>query len=280
MNKKLMVFVVALLVLSLGSIAWATQVYVNNKNAGTVIPYRGDQYVSLVKFLRAGGYSWTLQGDTLVIRDGAGSGPQVSYLPKQFSYKGKTFKVFGFPRAGVLFVSAKSLAYGLGLRTKYTQDADAYDFYKAGIALDKRTPPKAPVFEEDQENASPQKKNDTKKETPKPKMVTYKGKDIKKSLIQPKNDFMYDYTMNTLRGRVHFVNKSSDKITKIKVVMKIVDAKGALWTKQYAIGTLEPGGKSKEYDYFWILPYNLDITDRNFQYEISYLEPPKPKSNK
>lgn len=251
----------------------ADKVYVNNNQVHKVLPYRGQIYVDITEFLKKGNYSWQLKENTLIISDGSGKRPFIQKVPSSYSYKGKTFKAFTFARGQEKFVMVKSLANNLGLRYRYTKSSRSHDFYKAGVKLPSREVTEEPTKEKGEETG------EATEEEPKaePEMVTYKGDEIKKSVIKPKNDFMYDYTSGELRGTVYYTNNANVKITKISVVFKIVDSRGTLWSKKHSVGTLEPGAKSKEFTYWWIPPYRIDLVADNFQYEISYLQPPELK---
>lgn len=292
MNKKILISLTAavlLLALTVSASA-APSVYVKNRPAGTGVPSRGQIYVDLQKFLSAGGYGWKMQGNTLIISDKGGT-QAVNQVPSGYIYNGTSISAHTFMVAGRPYVLAQSFVGGLGLASRYTKSADAYDYFPPSMVPPSREV-KEPEKTDTKTDAKTDAKTDDKKdegdktdEKSKQKMVNFKGTKDKlgDSLIVPHNTFFYDFNTNELRGNIQFENKyDKDPITKVSVVFSIVVGKDntSIWSKRFDIGEMQPNSKTQKSDYYFVNPSGVDIFESNFYYDINYLEPKKPEKKK
>ena len=289
MNKKLFsVVAIALAVLFTASAAMAApQIYVRNKPIGNGVPSQGRIYVDLQRFLQASGFSYKMNDKTLEIAKTGGTGGRINAIPTRYSYNGRYFTAHTINIAGKPYVMADPVASAFGMAKRYTRSVDVYDYFYTN-----QIPPVRDAKKDDT-------KTDTKTDTGKPddgkatdgkdqkrEMVSFKGTAKKlgdKCLIEPHNNFFYDFNTKELRGSVYFQNKfDKDPLTKINVVFKIVikDDMAGIWSKRYAIGEMESGAKTKKFDYYFVNPSGVEIYERNFYYEIEYLEPKKPEKKK
>lgn len=248
-------------------------VYVKNKPVrGRTVESRGDTYVDLEAFLRAGGYRWELKGKTIEIGKSGRSVP-ISRPPVNYTYNGKTVKITGFIISGKTYAKANSLGAALGLRYRFTKAADVHDFYTPGFKPPKRQAKESP----DGVDGTPV--------TGKVKNKEYKFKgtvaELGKSAIQPKNEYNWRWDTGETRGTVYFANAGKDKVTKAKVTMHIVDGYGKpLWSKKFDLGDMDSGKKTKSTDYFWLNPSKFNINDKSWVYEIEYTAPDNEKGSK
>ena len=270
-------------------------VYVKNKAMDGKLVNNGILYVNAEEFLTKSGYSWQLNGSTIVISVQPGGGPKLEAKPTGFQFGTNSFNTATFVYKGKLYVQADSFSRKIGMASRYSQDTNTFDFFsvasltdphpapvssattKEDVASDTGSAPAAPSAAPaapGDDGKTP--KADTKVKEEKGKVVTVT--DCSKSLIKPKVDFFSDWQTGEVRGTVYYTNSASKKVEKISVKFMIVDGYGKpLQTLTHAVGTLDAGAKSDKYDFFFLNPSRFTINDSSFKYEFTYQEPPKPK---
>ncbi|MCE1247634.1 MAG: hypothetical protein LWY06_13410 [Firmicutes bacterium] len=301
MKKKaaLICFIALFCILGVSASFAAPYVYVKNKAMDGKLTNNGILYVNAEEFLTKAGYSWQLNGTTLVISTQSGGGPKLEAKPTGFQFGDAKFETTAFIYKGKLYVQADGFSRKIGMASRYSQDTNTFDFFSVASLTDphpapvsssttkedvaddaskapaapstggKDAPPAAPAGDKKGSKTAPAKEE-------KGKIVTIK--EVEKSLIKPKVDFFSDWQTGEVRGTVYYTNSASKKIDQISVKFMIVDGYGKpLQTLTNSVGSLDPGAKSPKYDFFFLNPSQFTINDSSFKYEFTYQEPPKPK---
>ena len=296
-KSALLVCLIAFLCLITISGGWAMQVYVKNQPMGGFFVSKGSLYVNVEEFLKLSQYSWKWNRDTLVVSPARGGGHRITKEPGSYEFAGKKFKVSDVYSDGVLYAHAKTLASNISIDYSYTPSTKTMDFYTVPTNLPKPAAKKPSKTAgsgsgstastsgssggtETAQDTGEKKKPGGEKKKKEGKMVTIK--EVKKSLIKPKNDYFKDSRMqqgiliSNIRGNIYFYNSAKEKVTDIKIKFMICDGNGdPLQTWNYNIGTLEPGEKTKKEEYYFTNPSGIFINDSSFRYEFTYKEPPK-----
>jgi hypothetical protein len=270
-------------------------VYVKNKAMDGKSINNGILYVNVEEFLTKAGYSWQINGTTIVVSSQPGGGPKLDFKPTGYQFGDRQFNPYSFLISSKLYVQADSFSRNIGMASRYTQDTNTFDFFSVAaltdphpvpvsssttsedIKADGTNPPAAPATDGTTKPGADSKDPKTAaKEDKGGKMVTIK--EVDKSLIKPKTEFFSDWQSGEVRGTVSYSNSANKKVEKISVKFMIVDGYGKpLQTLTHNVGTLDPGAKSAKYDFFFINPSQFTINDSSFKYEFTYQEPPKPK---
>ncbi|MCD4785914.1 MAG: hypothetical protein K8T10_19010 [Candidatus Eremiobacteraeota bacterium] len=289
-KATLLICLTVLLCLVMISSGWAMRVFVKNRPMGGFFVSKGSLYVNVEEFLKMSRYSWKWNRDSLVVSAVKGGGPRLLKEPGSYNFDGRKFKVSDVYSDGVLYAQAKTLASNIGLEYTYTPSSKTMEFFTASSYLPKSATKKPTTAKskpttgsgstggiETAQDTGEKSKPGEKKEG---KIVTIK--EVKKSLIKPKNEYFTDSRMQGgrltggVRGEVYFFNSAKEKITNIDIKFMICDGDGTpLQTWNYNVGTLAPNEKTKKYEYYFTNPSSFNINNSSFKYEFTYKEPPK-----
>lgn len=304
--KKVTLFIClsAFLCLVMMSSGWAMQVFVKNQPMGGFFVSKGSLYVNVGEFLKMSRYSWKWNRDTLVVSAVKGGGPRIMKEPDCYEFAGRKFKVSDVYSDGVLFAHAKTLASNIGMEYTYTSGTKTMDFFTTPTNLPKPASKKPATAKskpttslgstasgtgstggtETAQDTGKKSEPGEKKKKKEGKMVTIK--EVKKSLIKPKNEYFSDSRMqegrlvSSVRGEVYYFNSAKEKITDIKIKFMMCDGNGKpLQTWNHNIGALEPNEKTNKFEYYFTNPSGLTINSSSFKYEFTYKEPPKEEKD-
>ncbi len=290
MNKRSILLILLAFIMAV-NVAWAAPtVYVNNVKMYGVVVRNEQVYVPMDNFLTRGNYYWNQVGNTLEITNAMGTRSPIGTAdqPARFSFKGSFFYPSVMVIQGRIYATAEDMANGVNMKSRYTESSDTYDFYNTNQAPPSREiteekegdPGMKPITKDtattphaDIKEGEPAAK-ETKEASAGEQKVQYKGKDIKNSVIKPKNTYFFEWRTGEVRGEVTYQNTYKEPIRQISVEFRIIDGDGkVLWNTKHDVGELKANKMSKKFTYYWLNPGKYDISDSSFDYIVTYMQP-------